>query len=90
MLIIFRPFKAGDFVEAGGVSGIVEEIRIFNTLMRTGDNKEMIIPNGSIMNNNITNYSAKETRRVDLVFGIGYNDDIKKAKEVLERLVKAD
>ena len=90
MLIIFRPFKAGDFVEAGGVSGIVEEIRIFNTVMRTADNKEIIIPNGNIMNSNIINYSAKETRRVDLVFGIGYTDDIKKAKEILHRLVKAD
>lgn len=90
MLIIFRPFKAGDFVEAGGATGVVEEIHIFNTQMRTGDNKEIIIPNGNIMGNNITNYSAKETRRVDMVFGIGYDDDLKKAKDILVNLVNAD
>ena len=90
MLIIFRPFKAGDFIEAGGAVGVVEEIRIFNTLMKTGDNKSIIIPNGNIMGNNITNYSAKETRRVDMVFGIGYDDDLKKAKNLLEKIVSED
>jgi len=90
MLIIFRPFKAGDYVEAGGTSGSVEAIRIFNTVLKTPDNKEVIIPNSNITGSNITNYSAKETRRIDLVFGIGYDDDLKKAKGILESLVNAD
>ena len=90
MLIIFRPFKAGDYVEAGGTSGSVEEIRIFNTIMKTPDNRKIILPNSKITSDTITNYSAKETRRVDLVFGIGYGDDIKKAKEVLERILTDD
>jgi small conductance mechanosensitive channel len=90
MLITFRPFKAGDFIEAGGISGIVEEISIFNTVMRSPDNKRIIVPNGQITGGNIINYSAMETRRVDLVFGIGYGDDIKKAKNLLECLVKED
>ncbi len=90
MLIIFRPFKSGDFIEAGGAIGVIEEIRIFNTLMKTGDNKSIIIPNSNIMGGNITNYSAKETRRVDMVFGIGYDDDLKKAKTLLEKMVAED
>jgi len=90
MLIIFRPFKVGDFIEAGGTSGIVEEIAVFATTMRTGDNKRIIVPNSSITDGNITNYSANATRRVDMVFGIGYDDDIKAAKEVLQGLLDAD
>lgn len=90
MLIIFRPFKAGDFVEAGGTMGIIEEIGIFSTLMKTPDNKQIFVPNSGITGSNITNYSAKDTRRVDLVFGIGYDDDLKKAREILERLLKED
>ena len=90
MIIALRPFKVGDFVEAGGISGIVEGIQIFSTQMRTGDNKLIIVPNGSITSSTITNYSAKETRRVDMVFGISYDDDIKKAKTVLQDLVSAD
>ena len=90
MLIIFRPFKTDDFVEAGGCAGIIENITIFNTVMRTGDNKEVIIPNASIYGGTITNYSAKPTRRIDLVFGIGYDDDIKKAKAILEKLISDD
>ncbi len=90
MIIIFRPFMAGDFVEAGGTSGVVEEISIFNTIMRTGDNKKVIIPNGSILGGNIVNYSAKETRRVDMVFGIGYDDNIKLAKDTLIEIMAAD
>lgn len=90
MIIFFRPFVAGDYVEAGGTAGVVEEITIFNTIMKTPDNKKVIIPNGSITGGNITNYSAKDTRRVDLVFGIGYDDDIKLAKETLEQIVAAD
>jgi len=90
MIIAFRPFKVGDFIEAGGVAGIVEGIQIFSTQMRTGDNKAVIVPNSNIIGGNITNYSAKDTRRVDLVFGIGYDDDIKKAKDVLTELVNND
>lgn len=90
MIIAFRPFKVGDFVEAGGVSGVVEGIQIFSTQMRTGDNKEIIVPNSNITGSNITNYSAKDTRRVDMTFGIGYDDDIKKAKDILTKLLEED
>ena len=90
MLIVFRPFKDGDFVEAGGTMGVVEEIGIFTTKMRTGDNKEVIVPNGQIFGGIITNYSKRDTRRVDMVFGIGYGDDILKAKEVITGIIEAD
>ncbi len=90
MLIIFRPFNDGDFVEAAGVSGIVEQIGIFTTTMRTGDNREIIIPNGEIFGGTITNYSKRSTRRVDMVFGIGYDDDIKKAKDIISRILDED
>jgi small conductance mechanosensitive channel len=76
MLIIFRPFTKGDFVEAGGATGVVDNISIFTTTMTSTDNKEIIVPNGSILSNNITNYSARPTRRVDMVFGISYDDVI--------------
>jgi small conductance mechanosensitive channel len=90
MLLVFRPFKAGDYVDAGGASGTVKSISIFTTLIVTPDNKEIIVPNGAIYGGNITNFSARDTRRVDLVFGIGYDDDLKKAKSILEEMVKAD
>ena len=90
MLITFRPFKEGDFVEAGGTSGSVEKSTIFSTTFRTPDNREVIVPNGSIYSNVITNYSAKDTRRIDMVFGIGYGDDIKKAKELIEQIINDD
>ena len=90
MLILFRPFKVGDFVEAGGVAGIVEEIQIFSTKMRSGDNKEITVPNGQIVGNTITNYSAKETRRVDMVIGVSYGDDLKKVRAVLEEILNGD
>ncbi len=90
MMIFFRPFKTGDFVEAGGTSGIIESITIFNTVMRTGDNRAVIVPNGAIYNGNIINYSAKDTRRIDMVFGIGYGDDIKKAKDIMLDILNQD
>ena len=90
MLIMFRPFKVGDYVEAGGTAGTVEGIMIFSTKMKTPDNKEIHIPNGAIMGGTITNYSAKDTRRVDMVFGCGYGDDIKKVKALLEEIVSGD
>ncbi len=90
MIIIFRPIKIGHFVEAGGVSGVVEEINIFNTMMKTGDNKVIIVSNSNIIGGNIINYSLKETRRVDFVFGIGYDDDLKLAKQTLLDIVNKD
>lgn len=90
MLIIFRPFTKGDFVEAGGASGKIDKISIFTTTLTTPDNKEVIVPNGAVIDNNIINYSARDTRRVDMVFGIGYDDDIRKAKALLEEIVAAD
>ncbi len=88
MLIIFRPFKVGDFIEAAGTAGSVEEIMIFSTKLKSPDNKQLYVPNGSIISGTITNYSAREQRRVDLVFGCGYGDDIKKTKALLEAIVK--
>jgi small conductance mechanosensitive channel len=90
MLIIFRPFNVGDYVEAGGSAGVVQEIRIFSTILNTPDNKKVILPNSTVTGGNIVNYSANDTRRVDMVFGIGYDDDIKAAKEILEQIVAAD
>ena len=90
MLIIFRPFNDGDFVEAAGVSGVVEQVGIFTTVMRTGDNREIIVPNGEIFGGTITNYSRRTTRRVDMVFGIGYDDDLLKAKEIIKKILDDD
>jgi len=90
MLIVFRPFTKGDFVEVAGVSGSVDAIGIFTSTLTTPDNKEVIVPNGAVYSNSITNYSARPTRRVDMVFGIGYDDDIKKAKALLEEIIAAD
>jgi len=90
MLIIFKPFAVDDYIEAGGVAGGVEEITIFTTRLRSVDNKTVIVPNSSVTAGPITNYTARETRRVDLVFGIGYDDDLRKAKELLERMLADD
>jgi small conductance mechanosensitive channel len=90
LILMFRPFKIGDYVEVAGTSGSVEKIQIFTTELQTPDNKKVIIPNGAITAATITNYSANDTRRVDLVFGIGYGDDIDKAKAVLRAVIDAD
>lgn len=90
MLILFKPFRLGDFVEAAGISGVVEEIRIFNTVMKSGDNRQITIPNSQIYGGIITNYSAKPTRRVDLVIGIGYNDNIGTAKNLIVDIINKD
>ena len=90
LILLLKPFKVGDTIEAQGFIGKVHEIQIFNTIMKTFDNKMIYIPNGTLSNGNITNYSREPIRRVDMTFGIGYGDDIKKTKEVLERLVKED
>jgi len=89
MLLIFRPFKQGDFVEVAGTSGTVESQAVFATTLKTPDNKRVIVPNSAITDGNITNYSAMPTRRVDMVMGISY-DDIKSAKDVIQRVVSAD
>jgi small conductance mechanosensitive channel len=90
LLIIFRPFKVGDYIEAGGTAGVVEEVQVFTTKLKTPDNKLIIIPNSKITGDNITNYSAKDTRRVDFTFGVGYGDDIDKVRSVLNELIAAD
>jgi small conductance mechanosensitive channel len=90
LMIIFRPFKVGDFIEGAGVAGTVEEIQIFTTQLKTPDNKTIIVPNSKISGDNIVNYTAKGTRRVDMVVGIGYESDIDKAREILEELVISD
>lgn len=90
LLIFFKPFKVGDFIQAAGESGVVEEINLFSVMLKTGDNKQIIIPNSSVLGKNITNFSAKETRRVDFVFSIGYEDDLKLAKATLEEVINAD
>ena len=90
MLIIFRPFKPGDFIEAGGISGIVESITIFSTVMRTGDNREVTVPNGQIYGGTIVNFSTRDTRRIDMVFNIGYADDMRKAKAIIEDVITSD
>ncbi|EMQ96279.1 Potassium efflux system KefA protein [Xanthomarina gelatinilytica] len=90
LIMIFKPFKIGDFIEAQGETGTVKEIEIFTTKLTTPDNKEIIIPNGSLSNGNITNYSTEDTRRVDVTFGVGYESDIKKTKEVILSVVEAN
>jgi len=87
LILVFRPFKLGDFIEASGHTGTVQSIQVFSTVLLTPDNKRIVIPNGNLSNNSIVNYSAEQTRRVDFTFGIGYGDDIKKAKEVLAHIV---
>ena len=90
MLILFRPFKVGDYIEAGGAAGTVDEIMIFSTVLRTPDNRQIFVPNGSITAGNIVNASARETRRVDLVFGCGYEDDVAQVKSLLEEVLRGD
>lgn len=87
MLIIFKPFKNGDFVELVNTAGVVEKINIFSTTLRSGDNKEITVSNGSIYTNTIINYSSRNSRRIDLVIGISYESDLKKAKELLIKLI---
>ncbi len=87
MIIVLKPFKVGDFIEGAGITGVVEGISVFATQLKTPDNKKIVVPNASLTSNPITNYSANETRRVDMVFGIGYDDDIKKAKDLLNKIL---
>ncbi len=90
LIMVFKPFKIGDFVEIAGCAGVVESISVFSVLVKTGDNKTIIVPNSKVVGDNITNYSTKPTRRVDLVFGIGYDDDLKLAKQTLEQIASED
>jgi small conductance mechanosensitive channel len=90
LMVVFRPFKKGDYIEAGGTAGVVDEIQVFTTVLNTPDNCRVVVPNSKIMSDNITNYSARETRRLDLVFGVGYGDDIARVKAVLKRIAESD
>ena len=90
LIVLFRPYKVGDFVEAAGISGVVEEVQILTTVLKTGDNKKVIVPNGQIMDSVITNFSANERRRVDMVVGVSYDDDLDKVRSTLQQLVAAD
>ncbi len=86
LILILKPFKAGDYIEAGGYAGTVAEIQVFYTILNTPDNCKVIIPNAQLSNNSAVNYSAYETRRVDFKFGVGYQDDLQKVKSVLQRI----
>lgn len=90
LMILFKPFKVGDFIEGGGVSGTVEEIGIFSTELKSPDNKRIIVPNAKMTGDNIVNYTAKETRRVDIVAGVSYGDDLDKVRKVLEEIMASD
>ncbi|MFH1490397.1 MAG: mechanosensitive ion channel domain-containing protein [Pseudomonadota bacterium] len=90
LMIIFRPFKVGDFIEGAGVSGTVEAIHIFTTQLKTPDNKTVIVPNAKLTSDVITNFSAKDTRRVDMVFGIAYGADIDQAKRIISEVLEKD
>ena len=90
IILIFKPFKVGEFIDAQGYTGTVHEITIFTTILKTPDNKTVIIPNGALSNGSMVNFSTELTRRVDMVFGIGYGDSIEKAKQVLKHLVDSD
>ena len=90
LLIIFRPFKVGDLIEAAGVFGVVEAIQIFTTQLKTADNKTVIVPNAKLTDDNIVNWTVKGTRRVDMVFGIGYDDDIDKARSLMADIIAED
>ncbi len=90
LIVLFRPYKVGDFVEAAGIAGVVLQVEIFTTIFKTGDNKQVIVPNGQVMGSVITNYSANDTRRVDMVIGVSYDDDLDKVRATLEELIAAD
>lgn len=90
LMILFHPFKVGDFIDGAGVMGTVLEIQIFTTKLKTSDNKIIIVPNGSFISGNITNFSTSGTRRVDMVFGISYDDDIDHARSIIEDIILKD
>ena len=90
LIVLFRPYRVGDFVEAAGIAGSVEQVQILTTVLKTPDNKQIIVPNSQIMDSIITNYSANDTRRVDMTFGVSYDDDLDKVRAAIEELVSAD
>lgn len=90
LIVLFRPYRVGDWIEAAGVSGAVVQVQILTTVLSSGDNKQIIVPNGQVMNSIITNYSAHAARRIDLVVGVSYDDDIDKVRDTLRDLVDAD
>ena len=90
LMIMFRPFKVGDFIEGAGVAGVVESMQIFTTTMKTGDNKTIIIPNAKLSGDNIVNYSAKPTRRVDMTVGVAYDADLSKVRDVLKDIISKE
>ena len=90
LIVLFRPYRVGDFVEAAGIAGVVEQVQILTTVLKTGDNKQIIVPNGQIMDSIITNYSANDTRRVDMVVGVSYDDDLDKVRSTLQQLIDAE
>lgn len=90
LILLFKPFKVGDFIDAQGFMGTVHAIQVFNTILKTPDNKTIFIPNGNLSNGSLINFSTEETRRVDFVFGIGYGDDLIKAKNILNDLIKKE
>ena len=90
LIVIYRPYKVGDYIEAGNYAGTVMDIQIFSTVLKTPDNKIVVVPNGSIMNGSIVNYSDQDTRRIDLIVSCGYEDDIDKVRSVLEDILKKE
>ena len=90
LIVLFRPYRVGDFIEAAGIAGTVEQLQILTTVMRTGDNKRIIVPNGQIMDSIITNFSANDTRRVDMVVGVSYSDDLDKVRATIQELIDAE
>ena len=90
LIVLFRPYRVGDWVEAAGISGSVEQVQILTTILKTGDNKQIIVPNAQIMDSIITNYSANDTRRVDMTIGVSYDDNLDKVRATLKELIDAD
>ena len=90
LIVMFRPYRVGDFVEAAGIAGVVEQVQILTTILKTGDNKRIIVPNSQIMGSIITNYSSNETRRIDMVVGVSYDDNLDQVRSTLEELIAAE
>jgi small conductance mechanosensitive channel len=90
LIVMFRPYRVGDYIEAAGIAGSVLQVQILSTVLNTGDNKQIIVPNGQIMGSIITNYSANNTRRVDMTVAVSYNDDLDKVRSTIQELIDAD
>ena len=90
LIVIFRPYRVGNWIEAAGVAGSVVQVQLLTTVLRSGDNKQIVVPNGQIMNSIITNYSAHPTRRIDMIVGVSYDDDIETVRNTIRELVDAD